>query len=397
MKIRILFTAFILAGCDFCDRHNHEGHAHAEDKHGKHEHLHEHEHHHSERCSHDKHEEHKDATLSHESFHKEEIKTIRIKKTAQEAMGLKTAKAEMRLVSSTYFCYGRFENVPESRQIVSTPISGRISILVKPLANVKKGDILFTVQSPEIVSRKREIEILEKRLKVYREIKTSNANLENELAVKRAEYASLIGDAEEDDGVISFRASLDGMVELFIAKNGDWLDIGGAVLQLINPQALRLKALIPSADAEKIKNGMKAIVGDFSGITRLGIGDDSGLVPLYVLFEGDINAIAGARGQAEIYTSNSADDVYAVPSISIVKINLEPMVFVKDPHDAEHFIAVPVKPGVSNGKWTKVEGLPNNAEVVVDGVYELKLAILGDKSKNTGHFHADGTFHDGDH
>ncbi len=395
MKISYFVIGLFLAGCDFCDKHNHESHKHEEHKHERQDVHHEHTHQHGENCSHSKQEEHH----SHEQVksYDDEIKTIRIKKSIQEAMGLKTFKAQMRPIASIYSCYGRFENVPESRQIVSTPISGRISILVKPLANVKKGDILFTVYSPDIVSRKQEIEILQKRLKVYREIKTANASLENELAVKRAQLASLIAGAEERDGLITLRASADGLVEQFVAKNGDWLEIGGAVLQLINPRALRLKALVPSGDAEKLKNAKKAVVGQFLGTTKLAIGDDSGIVPLYVVFENDIDAIAGTRAQADIYTMEDAETLYAVPTSAIVKMNLEPVVFVKDPHDAEHFIAVPVITGASNGNWTHVDGLPSNAEVVVDGVYELKLAISGDKVKSSGHFHADGTFHDGDH
>jgi hypothetical protein len=49
--------------------------------------------------------------------------------------------------------------------------------------------------------------------------------------------------------------------------------------------------------------------------------------------------------------------------------------------------------GVSDGKWVVVKsGVKEGDEVVLDGVYELKLAG-GGKPMGGGHFHADGAFH----
>ena len=411
--ICLLAIGLVFVGCDFNDAHNHEEHnhhahsheghaheAHAHESHGPETHNHEehkkeaHNYNAHKNCTHD----HKEQVLKEHFIHKNNgLKTIRVKKTLQEAMGLKTVRTEMRPVNSLYSCFGRFENIPESRQTVSTPLTGRISILVKPLSSVKKGDILFTVHSPEFVSKKREIEILEKRVKVYREINTSNAALENELAVKRAECASLIADADEKDGIVSIKAATDGIVELFWAKNGDWLDTGASVLQLINPKAIRVKALIPSSDVKLLKNDLEAKVGDFSGVTRLGIGDGTGLVALYVVFDGDIDAAAGSSSEVEVYLNSNFEKQLAVPSKAIVKIKLESVVFVKDAHDDEHFIAVGVTPIATSASWTYVKGLHCNAEVVLDGVYELRQAVSGADMKNSGHFHADGTFHDGEH
>ena len=51
--------------------------------------------------------------------------------------------------------------------------------------------------------------------------------------------------------------------------------------------------------------------------------------------------------------------------------------------------------GVSDGQWVEIRsGLGPEDQVVVDGVYELKLATSerGADAKG-GHFHADGTWH----
>ena len=51
--------------------------------------------------------------------------------------------------------------------------------------------------------------------------------------------------------------------------------------------------------------------------------------------------------------------------------------------------------GVSDGRWVAVNsGVKVGDEVVVEGVYELKLvAAAGGGPRGGGHFHADGTWH----
>jgi ribosomal protein L24 len=51
--------------------------------------------------------------------------------------------------------------------------------------------------------------------------------------------------------------------------------------------------------------------------------------------------------------------------------------------------------GPTDGKWTTIySGLAEDDEVVVDGVYQLKLATSAQATKG-GHFEADGTWHEG--
>jgi hypothetical protein len=87
-----------------------------------------------------------------------------------------------------------------------------------------------------------------------------------------------------------------------------------------------------------------------------------------------------------------------VPTASLVAIGLQPTVFVQDPHDETRFIAVPVVPGDAANGWKAVDGLPpGRIRIVRDGAYELKMALAEGASKPAGHFHADGTFHEGEH
>jgi hypothetical protein len=374
------------------------GYAHEHGANCSHDHAHEHKHEHGQ-----EHDEHgKCESGSNVEKHqrpKSAFKTVSITKAVQQVMCLKTVHAEKRRVASTAVFAGRYELSPDARKVVATPVAGRLTLLVKPLAEVKKGDVLFKVSSPDLVARSHDIEALEKRVSVYREIRTPNAALENELAVKRAERAAMLAGAEEKDGVITARASDDGMVESLIAQDGAWLETGAAAVQIVRTHDLRFKALVAATDALKLRNGMPAKVGDNHGHVRIGVGDDTGIVPIYVLFDERVHALAGARSHAECVTDETERPHVAVPSRCIVSIGLQPTVFIRHAHDAECFIAVPVTPGVSGGGWTAVEGLPSaHSEVVSEGAYELKLALSsGGDGRSAGHFHADGTFHEGEH
>ena len=359
-------------------------------------------------CHGDAHERPKCATDRKAGRH---AKSVSVTKAVQQVMGLRTVHAENRRVASTVSFAGRYELIPDARKVVSSPVAGRLSLLVKTLDNVQKGEPLFTVTSPELVARSREISALEKRLKVYREIKTPNAALENELAVKCAEREAMLAGAEEKDGVVTVRAATEGMVESLIAQDGAWLETGAAAIQTVRTHHLRFKALVAASDALHLKDGMSAKVGAHPGRIRIGVGDDTGLVPVYVLFAGDVKALAGERSDAECVTDETEKPHLAVPSKCIVSIGLQPTVFVRDPHNAERFIATPVVPVVSGGAWTAVEGLspyakkphtrdlfPHRCEIVCEGAYELKLALASDGAgREPGHFHADGTFHTGEH
>lgn len=349
---------------------------------------------------HDHGHDHRKDHHGHEHGHgnQHEMKSVKVTEAVQRVMGLETVRSQKRSLSSTFTCPGRFELSPDARTAAATPVAGRLTLLVRPLAKVSKGDALFSVTSPELVARSREISVIEKRLAVYDEIKTRNAALENELAVKKSERAAMIAQAEEKDGVVTVRSDVDAVVESFAAENGVWLETGAAALRLVRPSALRFKAMVAAKDALTLKDGLKAEVAGCSGEIRLGVGDDSGLVPVYVVFDRDVDAVAGARAEMTVTADVSCPAQIAVPSKSIVDIRLQPTVFIKDKHDPEAFIAVAVTPLGKGGGWTAVEGLPgDDVEVVTAGAYELKLALPGAESKSSGHFHADGTFHEGEH
>ncbi len=336
----------------------------------------------------------------HDHAHACEFKAVKLSAGAQKALGLETMHPQRRQLKGIRYFAGRYELSPESRRAVPSPVTGRLQLKVKPLDKVAKGQELFTITSPELVSRSREIAQLEKRLAIYRELNSANADLENQLAVKKAERAALVFNHEERDGVVTIRAMMAGVVEATPAADGSWLELGAEVVRLVRPDGLQLKVLAATSEAAKLTPGGACEVDGIKGELRLGLGDDTGMVPVYAVFpQGIAKGMVGERAQLAVMTDKSTPQARVVPNSAIVRLGLQPTVFVRDEHDKERFIALPVTIGVQNGGWTAIEGLPENdhLEVVATGAYELKLGIAEQTSgaKTAGHFHADGSFHEG--
>ena len=75
----------------------------------------------------------------------------------------------------------------------------------------------------------------------------------------------------------------------------------------------------------------------------------------------------------------------------------KPIVFRRDPKDANKAIRLEADLGVDDGRWIVVKsGVKEGDEIVVAGNFQLMLATSGTAAKG-GHFHSDGTFHAEDH
>ena len=324
-------------------------------------------------------------------------RAVAVPPSAAEAMGIKTVRPVRRVLSASREFYGRYELNPDARFAAVAPVAGFFKLAVKPLQRVRKGELLFTVRSPELVSTAAEIAVLEKRLEVFRQIGTRNAALENELLVLQERRKAMLLDAEEKDGVVSVRAQRDAMVEELVALDGAWLETGGEAVKLVCDDSLRFAASLPDADCSGLSDGMAVTVDGVEGKLRIGIGDAGGKIPVFVLFDRRVTAFAGKRGRAFCEMPSGERPELCLPRRCVVKLGVESAVFVADAKHKGRYVAHPVTPGASAAGLVAVKGLHSeNAEVVCDGAYELRMA-LDSGSAPAGHFHADGTFHTGEH
>ncbi len=207
---------------------------------------------------------------------------------------------------------------------------------------------------------------------------------------------------------ISLAARDAGVVETVGVTDGAWVEPNTLIATTINPTAVRFRAVGLQSDMAKLTNGLNATVLPPQGTSavadglagKLQIGPvanpDQRTVDLIVTPEkAAVWARPGVSSLLEIVTDGSAEPELAIPVSAVVRDELTQIIFRRDPRDSDKVIRMEADLGLSDGKWVVIKsGVADGDDVVLDGVYELKLAGGGQGGPTGGgHFHADGTFH----
>lgn len=211
--------------------------------------------------------------------------------------------------------------------------------------------------------------------------------------------------------VIEVKATESGIVENLTIINGAWVEASKGVLTTVNPKALRFRAIGLQADLGKLRDGLKAAIvppkggqlgmlKPLSGKLTLALEGNSGNRTIELLVtpdEVDGWARAGVSAFLEVAVNGSDDPELAIPVAAVIQDELTHVFFRQDPKDADAVFRTEADLGASDGHWVVVNsGLKSGDKVVVNGVYELKLASGGaGKAGGKGHFHADGSYHEG--
>jgi multidrug resistance efflux pump len=213
---------------------------------------------------------------------------------------------------------------------------------------------------------------------------------------------------------IEIRAASEGIVQSLAITNGSYVEAAKPVLTVADPSLVRFRAIALQGDLERLRDGMPAYVlppgpsmgsGDekdehqpMQGILTFGQEadpDQRSLDVIITLRDKAHWARAGVASYVEAVTDENEDPTPAVPVAAVLQDDLDRIYFRRDPADPNKAIRVVADLGISDGQWLAVEsGLKAGDEVVLGGAYQLKLAG-GGKSTKAGHFHADGTFHEG--
>lgn len=207
---------------------------------------------------------------------------------------------------------------------------------------------------------------------------------------------------------IEVRAIAGGVIESIAVTNGGWAESAGLVMTVADPSQSRFRAMAMQADLGLIKEGATASIVPPRSL-RAGPNDS---VPATVSFgleaRGDTRTVelilapkqavswarTGVSAFAEVQTTAAGGAEPAIPVAAVVQDELTKIYFRRDPANPDKVIRVEADLGATDGRWIVVQsGLKAGDEVVVDGVYELKLAGGGKASGGGGHFHADGTWH----
>jgi multidrug efflux pump subunit AcrA (membrane-fusion protein) len=106
-------------------------------------------------------------------------------------------------------------------------------------------------------------------------------------------------------------------------------------------------------------------------------------------------ARAGVSAHLEIVLAGAAAEELALPLSAVVRDGAKPVIFRRDPANPDKVIRLDADLGLSDGRWVVIHSVVKEGdEVVLGGNYQLMLATSATAAKG-GHFHSDGTFHEG--
>ena len=331
--------------------------------------------------------------------------------------------------------YGFLSTPDHAMQTYALPCGGRISLHVKSAQSVKKGDLLYTLQSPAIIELQAEViqiranvERVESEIRTLEERKrelstagTRNRDLEVELANKKAELTqqkaeldavkarlsmlTLGGELKQQNGltVLVVRADADGSVRNVGVTQGSWGEQGMPVVTMSNLAEMEIATSIYGSDVPHFSAVRATIPAgreqvSVKGSWRLAEEVDATTRTRELHFNPDTIPAGVQPGQLcrlDLYDACDEHGKISIPDSAVVKVGVDDVVFVEIAEG--RFAMVKVHAGTSRRGMTPVSGLTPGQKIVVKGGYELKYIIPGEgQKKKAGHFHADGKFHEGE-
>lgn len=326
---------------------------------------------------------------------------------------------------------------PASVNSSTLTVNGRIHFLVQPGQKVSAGTPLYTLSSPELIElesnvkdaeavlkrTKDELAALKSRLARIEEIGLKNSELANQMQFKEAEIVSLEIAAERSrnlqrqatagsifvNGVITVPAKYDGIIQSLDITEGAWGERGTSALTFVKNSPLEFKATAFGQDDFSQASARLAITlggktQHFAGTLRVATQIDEATQSRVIYFVPENlpdTVFPGQIARLDVSRSEAAHEHFVlVPNSAVIKVGTEDVVFVCAKNDPCAFVARKVKTLPSRRGMTPVSDIRVGEIVVSKGGYELKYELPSDGStpkKTAGHFHADGTFHEGEH
>jgi hypothetical protein len=205
----------------------------------------------------------------------------------------------------------------------------------------------------------------------------------------------------------------DGIVSQLALSDGAFAEPTTFILSTIDPTRVRFRATALQSDLSRLgvlePGGTSAVIvpprgsgstaGEPVGATMmLGLEANPDQRTITVLArpsEARPWIRPGISAYLEIELDATSGPALAIRRSAVVQDGLTHVFFRRDPGDPNKAIRVEADMGPSDGEWVVIKsGLMLSDEVVLDGVYELKLATdRSGTNQRGGHFHADGTWH----
>jgi hypothetical protein len=200
-----------------------------------------------------------------------------------------------------------------------------------------------------------------------------------------------------------------GIVETVGITPGGLAEENGLILTLVQPDQIRFRARGLQTDLGVLTKGLAARIAPpqggsvpiddaMTGTLQIGLSADADerTVDLIVTPAKLATwARAGVSAHLEITLAGGGEEL-AVPLSTVVSDGAVPIIFRRDPTNPDKVIRTEADIGITDGRWIVIKsGVKAGDEIVLGGSYQLMLATSGNASKG-GHFHPDGTFHEGE-
>lgn len=200
-----------------------------------------------------------------------------------------------------------------------------------------------------------------------------------------------------------------GVVETIGITPGGLAEENGLIVTLVQPEQVRFRARALQSDLGVLRDGLPARIvpgqggsvalqDAMRGTLSIGLSADADERTVDLLVEPEALstwARAGVFGYMEI-TLEGGEEELAIPLSAVVRDGATPIVFRRDPANPDRVIRLEADLGIADGRWVVIRsGVREGDEVVLGGNYQLMLATSGTAAKG-GHFHPDGTFHEGE-
>lgn len=212
---------------------------------------------------------------------------------------------------------------------------------------------------------------------------------------------------------IEVTAAAPGVVDTLHAVSGAIVEIGAPVVTLIQPELIQFRAHALQSDLGRLTNDLPAMVvapqgGSFPidarlpGALTIAPTADAERRTIELIMTPDPAshppswARAGVSAFLEVVVEGSGTNDLAIPLASVVRDGTQRVIFRRSPANPDEATRMEADLGVDDGRWVVIRsGVAEGNEVVLDGAYQLMVATSGGAAKG-GHFHPDGTFHEGD-
>jgi multidrug resistance efflux pump len=213
---------------------------------------------------------------------------------------------------------------------------------------------------------------------------------------------------QNDTGPLVIRSRNAGIVRGLTLASGSRVGPPTTVLMVVDRQGVVFRSIASQADQQIFRPGQRARIysPDDASRTRtlpalVGLSPEASFrtrsFDLLLLPQGRADwAVDGVGAEAEVTLSESEETMPTIPRAALTRDGLQQVYFLRDRSNPDKVIRQVADPGPSNEDWISLEsGVSEGDEVVVGGLHQLKIATQLNKSM-TGHFHADGTYHEGE-